>query len=416
MTFVGLVKIEALDLYGLGLQSLKSNQFYGLDSLERLNISHNSLISIQDQALSDLTRCQILDMRGNNIQSFGGNVFNGLSNLSYLYSDRYTFCCIRPASVPDSQCLPDPDEFSSCSDLMKNGTLRISMWILGIVALMGNLLVLLYRILVDDKDLAKSNGVLVANLGFADFIMGIYMLMIATADVIYRGRYSWNDESWRNSMSCQIAGFLATFSTEASVMFLCLITIDRVIAIKFPFSVFRLKRKSAWLASEAVWILSIVMAAVPLFPLDYFSGKFYSRTGVCLGLPLTKNRAPGWEYGMAVFILWNCVCFIVVAVGQGVIYHTVKRSGQKVRREQKVDMSVARKLSFIVMSDFLCWFPICVMGLMTLRGHIIPGDVYAWVAVFILPVNSALNPIIYSTSSIRPSLFVKKVRQRCTVL
>lgn len=36
-----------------------------------------------------------------------------------------------------------------------------------------------------------------------------------------------------------------------------------------------------------------------------------------------------------------------------------------------------------------------------MSGFDIPGDIYAWVIVFILPINSAINPILYTISSIR---------------
>ena len=35
-----------------------------------------------------------------------------------------------------------------------------------------------------------------------------------------------------------------------------------------------------------------------------------------------------------------------------------------------------------------------------LNGTVISGDVYAWVIVFVLPINSAINPILYTFSSI----------------
>jgi len=37
---------------------------------------------------------------------------------------------------------------------------------------------------------------------------------------------------------------------------------------------------------------------------------------------------------------------------------------------------------------------------MALSGRMIPGEVYAWTAVFILPINSALNPYLYTISRI----------------
>ena len=44
-------------------------------------------------------------------------------------------------------------------------------------------------------------------------------------------------------------------------------------------------------------------------------------------------------------------------------------------------------------------------GVLALTGHVIPGDVYAWIAVVVLPINSALNPFLYTFSAI----FGKKV-------
>ena len=42
-------------------------------------------------------------------------------------------------------CLPEPDEFSSCEDLMTNSVLRVCVWVLGILAFSANLLVIIWR-------------------------------------------------------------------------------------------------------------------------------------------------------------------------------------------------------------------------------------------------------------------------------
>ena len=39
-------------------------------------------------------------------------------------------------------------------------------------------------------------------------------------------------------------------------------------------------------------------------------------------------------------------------------------------------------------------------GLLALTDHVISGSVYAWIAVIVLPVNSALNPCLYTLSAI----------------
>lgn len=64
-------------------------------------------------------------------------------NRSYVAreTDEFRFCCLaRP--VP---CLPPPDEFSSCEDLMSNLVLRLCVWLLAGVAIVGNVLVIVWR-------------------------------------------------------------------------------------------------------------------------------------------------------------------------------------------------------------------------------------------------------------------------------
>jgi hypothetical protein len=42
-------------------------------------------------------------------------------------------------------CLPPADEFSSCEDLMSNLVLRVCVWVLGVLATFGNILVIGWR-------------------------------------------------------------------------------------------------------------------------------------------------------------------------------------------------------------------------------------------------------------------------------
>ena len=68
-------------------------------------------------------------------------------------------------------------------------------------------------------------------------------------------------------------------------------------------------------------------------------------------------------------------------------------------RKLNVEIKLARKLALIVGTDFLCWMPIIIMGLLSItRLAEIPPDVYAWTAVFILPLNSSINPYLYTYS------------------
>ena len=59
------------------------------------------------------------------------------------------------------------------------------------------------------------------------------------------------------------------------------------------------------------------------------------------------------------------------------------------------------KVSAIVLTDFLCWFPVCLIGVLVQIGLVeLPNSVFAWVATFVLPINSAINPFLYTLVTI----------------
>ncbi|XP_061178746.1 uncharacterized protein LOC133187405 [Saccostrea echinata] len=400
LAFLGLRSLPTFALTNSRLWNIRQNTLVGLQNVRQLNLSANRIRYISDFAFQNLSDVRVLDLRRNHVKQFSSQIFDGLFNLEKLYTDSYAFCCLKPQSV--KECLPNEDEFSSCDDLMRNDILSSFMWVIGFCSLFGNLGVFVFKVCFDSHTLKKSHGIFITNLSVSDFLMGIYLIIIASADQYYRGRYIWNDIRWRESTACQIAGMLATISSETSVFLLCLITVDRLIAIKFPFGQLRFTRARALLCIGTLWSATILLSAIPLIPGDYFQGKFFSRSVVCLALPLTRDRPAGWEYSTAIFIILNFLLFLIIASGQCLIYREISNTASKVNSNRRTqEVVIARGLFLIVLSDFLCWCPIGIMGLLALRGYVISGEVYTWVAVFILPINSALNPFLYSFSNIR---------------
>ena len=72
------------------------------------------------------------------------------------------------------------------------------------------------------------------------------------------------------------------------------------------------------------------------------------------------------------------------------------------------DLALAQRLFSVVVSDFLCWFPIGLLGLLASRDIPISGEVNVGMAIFVLPLNSALNPFLYSLTATR----ARRARER----
>ncbi|CAL4164449.1 unnamed protein product, partial [Meganyctiphanes norvegica] len=67
--------------------------------------------------------------------------------------------------------------------------------------------------------------------------------------------------------------------------------------------------------------------------------------------------------------------------------------------QQHQESSMARRMTLIVITDAACWLPIIMLQIISLVGVKVPPQVFAWVAVFILPLNAAVNPLLYTLST-----------------
>lgn len=85
------------------------------------------------------------------------------------------------------RCLPAPDAFNPCEDLMGNWALRVAVWAVAVAALVGNFAVLL--VLVSSTFRMTVPKFLMCNLAAADLCMGLYLLLIAATDARSVGEY-----------------------------------------------------------------------------------------------------------------------------------------------------------------------------------------------------------------------------------
>ena len=363
----GLPSIRELRLSDLEIALISKSAFADL-YLRILDLTNNVIHDLASNAF-ELLFVDKLFLNGSDIMAFSPDMFSGIQSVNLIKSDKFLFCCIRPSYLAEENCLPQKDEFSSCSDLMRNEVLRALVWIISIMALLGNACSLVYRFIFDRKGLKLGYGIFVSNLAVSDFLMGVYLIIIASADQHYRGNYIFHSDDWRYSTWCQFAGFIATLSSETSVMIMILITFDRILVTKFPFGQIRLTPKIASIIMSIIWIISLVIAIMPWSFHSYFKGEFYSKTGVCLALPLTRDKPPGWEYSITIFIGFNSATFLLIGVGQYLVYreiHSTKKQDRITRATRDKDLKVARNLLMVVSTDFLCWLPIGISGLFCL--------------------------------------------------
>lgn len=126
--------------------------------------------------------------------------------------DSFILCCYAKKALEGLTCDSPNNEFSSCEDMIKNLAVSVCIWILGIVALVGNLFVIIWRLVYNED--SKIQSCLFTNLAVSDFLMGVYLIIIAVQNTRWQGEYFKYDVIWRASTLCQITGALSMLSSE----------------------------------------------------------------------------------------------------------------------------------------------------------------------------------------------------------
>ena len=286
-------------------------------------------------------------------------------------------------------CSPQPDAFHPCYDIIDFLVLRIAIWLTITVAVCGNILVIVVLIFSMITRGVTVPQILITNLAAADFCLAVYLIFIAAADLDTAGNYQNEAFNWEQSVACKTAGFFAVFSSVASVCLLALITFERMTTIAFSYTGKRFMTiPTTVVALIVVWLIAFIFGILPAVDVSEY-GK------VCICLPFEARTSTDKSYIISLLIFTGIVCFIIL-ICYVILFIRVKKTTSSLSGRQ--ELRIAFKMSILVLTDFVIWAPIAVIGLTgVLHGEsLIDVQESKYLMIFIFPINSWVNPILYS--------------------
>ncbi|XP_074540994.1 thyrotropin receptor [Halichoeres trimaculatus] len=328
---------------------------------------------------------------------FGETLKNPQEDTSQDFNSRFFLDYVVCEDGEEVACSPVPDEFNPCEDIMGFGFLRVSVWFVSLLAVLGNVVVLL--VLLTSHYKLSVSRFLMCHLAFADLCMGIYLLLIASVDLHTRSEYFNHAIDWQTGPGCGLAGFFTVFASELSVYTLTVITLERWYAITFAM---RLDRKLRLHHAAAVmlggWIFCLLLAVLPLVGVST-----YQRVSICL--PMDTQSTAAQVFILSVLVL-NILAFLVICACYIKIYCAVHnphyRSGSK-------DTNIAKRMAVLIFTDFLCMAPISFYAMSAaLDRPLITVSNSKILLVLFYPLNSCANPFLYAifTKAFRGDIFI----------
>ena len=194
------------------------------------------------------------------------------------------------------ECIFTNSSISSQTNFIESPILRVVVWVLMCLSLIGNGFVIvktsteLYHEMrkplhYTERTISDCNKIMILNLAFADFLMGVYLFIIAVKSLQFSGIYCREQHQWITGNQCVFAGVLAVISSQTSVLLLVLMTSFRLFAIVSPFRAGRFKRRVICFIILLIWMISLVIAIIPIIPSTRM--KFVS--GIFINQPYTAN-------------------------------------------------------------------------------------------------------------------------------
>ncbi|XP_047499746.1 relaxin receptor 2-like isoform X2 [Penaeus chinensis] len=378
------------------IRHLDAESFKGLDSLKILHLEGNPLVVVPATTLQLLPNLASLYMRNIELNmdlllNISQDLTYGINtpNISHVYFERFRYCSYLP-HVPD--CRPKTDGVSSFEHLLVRVELRVAVWLVALMTLVGNMTVLGGRAFTRDDN--KILSLFIRNLAVADLLTGVYLFVVAVKDAQFRSEYHEYAYYWMTSWHCTITGVLSMTSSEVSVLILTFMSVERWLCITWPLGAPKLSLGTAKVVLVAIWSVGLLLALVPVF---WYTSKqgFYGTNGLCFPLHLDDPWVPGWVYSAFIFVGINQIGVVMILMSYTGMFYSIRITRANTPLSLG-DREFALRFFFIVFTDCVCWTPIIILRILALAGCSIQPDLYAYVVVVLLPINSALNPFLYT--------------------
>ncbi|KAG9509843.1 Lutropin-choriogonadotropic hormone receptor, partial [Fragariocoptes setiger] len=310
-----------------------------------------------------------------------------------ILNSRFILCGTLATSAMAAQsidCLPEPDAFNPCEDVMGYWVLRLAVWLVVCAALAGNLAVIIVLVSVRLRMAMSVPKFLQLNLATGDLCMGVYLAILASMDLKTMGSYFNHAIDWQHGLGCQVAGFISVFASELSIFTLTVITLERYYAITYSIDL-NMRLQLCWAARVMCvgWALAATAASLPIFGVSS-----YSKTSICLPLE-TRDLAD--RLYLFILLTLNFLAFFVIFVCYVRMYMLIVSQETQATAKER---TVAKRMALLVFTDFTCWGPIIFFGLTALLGVPLVSVTQSKILlVFFYPLNSMANPYLYAIST-----------------
>ncbi|NXS90602.1 AA3R protein, partial [Jacana jacana] len=272
--------------------------------------------------------------------------------------------------------------------------------LVALMATLGNILV----IWVVKLNLTFQNTTLyfIVSLALADIAVGVLVIPLAIVVSLSVSLHFY---------SCLFICCLMVVFTNASILSLLAIAIDRYLRVKVPtrYKIITRERR-VWWALGLCWTVSLLVGLVPLFGWS----KTKPRNSEFLSCQFTSVMRMDYMVYFG-FFLWTLVPLLIMCALYVEIFHIVRTKLSQGTTNVRgafygQEFRTAKSLALVLFLFAISWLPLCIINLIS---YFYPEwkipKYLMYLGILLSHTNSVMNPIVYACK-------IKKFKTTCLLI
>ena len=380
------------------LTFLRSNSLRGLFELILINLSNNPMVTLPANMFFESHMISVMYLQNVKLIYISMNSFKR-NNLNLIVTNDYRICCL---TLHKPMCTANRPWHRTCNGILPTKEMVINFITMSALIFISNIFSAV--VCIGSSDYKRAFIVSVCFINCNESLLLAYICILCIANFKYQLKIMVDGELWRSGLICFSAFELLLCFSFLSILGPIFLSVSRLMVALYPID---LKFKRSKFSMRFILSSYIMSFVITLF----FTTVVKLRNGLLptnMCIPFVDPTKVIIIHKVFTWVLAasHCVTSTVILLVNITLVRNLKKSQAHMRKSNPKNSKANLIIQLVILttSNFLCSIPADTIFILTMFFPKYPLNLIKWTIVGIVPINSIVYPVVFSTVCIRKTM------------